>query len=403
MQIRNLMQYLRIEYKGMLKSLLHSIAGFLIITSIVCACVLSGSYILNREGTYKPVMIGVAADDSEEMFDWGMRLLRSMDTVKSICELHRVSADDAYEMVSSGELAGAVILPENFYYDMYSRINTPVKILLPKRILKGADLFDSLLSAGVSIIDDAEFIIYAVYDTILAGGDETLASWADGFMTDMYIKEILNRDSWFISETYGVFGQVSEKEYYTVLSVCVILLLMGFFFGSMYSEGHLSVETSLGTAGIRCIHISFVKILVLSSALLVVGTLCDIILFKAFSYVFDSWEPYSALRVFYLIPVCILISCFFDLIYSLAGSVHRGRTILLMLDLVMILIGGCFVPVTMLPSWIKPVVSALPVCVCEKFLSSAYSYGTGPDGWLNILAFCTLFFVTGVLFKCKRR
>ena len=403
MQIRNLMQYLRIEYKGMFKSLLHSIAGFLIITSIVIACVLGSSYVMNREGTYKPVTIGVAADDSEDMFDWAMRLLRSMDTVKSVCELHRVSADDVYEMVSSGELAGAVILPENFYYDMYSRINTPVKILLPKRVTYGADLFDGLLSAGVSIIDDAEFIIYAVYDTILAGGDADLAAQADEFMTDMYIKEVLNRDLWFVTEMYGIFGQVSEKEYYVILTVCVILLLSGFFFGPLYGEGQSSVEVSLGITGIRRIHITFVKILVLSTALLIIGSLCDIVLFKAFSYVFDSWDPYSVKRILYLIPVCILTACFFDLVYSFADSVHLGRTILLMLDLVMILIGGCFVPVTMLPSWCQPITSVLPVCVCEKFLSSAYTYGPGLKEWLLIILFSALFFVTGVVLKCKRR
>ena len=180
-----------------------------------------------------------------------------------------------------------------------------------------------------------------------------------------------------------------------------ILFFAGLYFGHMYSSGFKAVDNKLAGCGIGKIYTSSARVLVIFSALMIFGVTGDLIFRGILSRAGAVTSSYKTDRILYMIPVCLLISLFHDLVYTLAGDSHKARMILLVTGILMLVAGGFFVPVSFLPGWCRGFMNILPLAVCQRYLLEGYTYSMTAGACAGIVIYILILAAGRVFVRCE--
>lgn len=350
-----------VECKRTWKTLLKSIGSFCACLLLMAVLVAAFSAIMQNAQVFQKVNIGIAIPEGESISRLATQYISSMDSVRSVCDFYYLDEQEAVEQLKQGTLQAVVVLPEGFYHDVQVGINPPAQIYFPKDAAQNTQVFEELVTAGVSFLQTAEAGVYAALDTASYYGVELQGAGLGDTIAYLFAHQMLKRDSVYSARMLSTMGNLSVAEYYYAAGLVILLMMCGIQFGFLYGKRNRSVEDKLKIRGVGSIRQSVVKILVMTEFLYVTGLLYYFAGIGVAGWTKTYFVFYQGTTWYALLLLCLGIAIYFHVLYELSGSSSQAAVFVFAVNVITIIGAGVLIPEAYLGKEIAGISHFLPM------------------------------------------
>ena len=350
-----------VECKRTGKTLLKSIGSYCACLLLTAVLVAAFSEIMQNAQVFQKVNIGIAIPEGESISRLATQYISSMDSVRSVCDFYYLDEQEAVEQLKQGTLQAVVVLPEGFYHDVQVGINPPAQIYFPKDVAQNTQVFEELVTAGVSFLQTAEAGVYAGLDTASYYGIELQGAGLGDTIAYLFVNQMLKRDSVYSARMLSSMGNLSVAEYYYAAGLVILLMMCGIQFGFLYGKRNRSVEDKLKIRGVGSIRQSVVKILVMTEFLYVTGLLYYFAGIGIASWTKTYFVFYQGTTWYALLLLCLGIAIYFHVLYELSGSSSQAAVFVFAVNVITISGAGVLIPEAYLGKEIAGISHFLPM------------------------------------------
>ena len=350
-----------VECKRTGKTLLKSIGSFCACLLLTAVLVAAFSAIMQNAQVFQKVNIGIAIPEGESISRLATQYISSMDSVRSVCDFYYLDEQEAVEQLKQGILQAVVVLPEGFYHDVQVGINPPAQIYFPKDAVQNTQVFEELVTAGVSFLQTAEAGVYAALDTASYYGIELQGAGLGDTIAYLFVNQMLKRDSVYSARMLSSMGNLSVAEYYYAAGLVILLMMCGIQFGFLYGKRNRSVEDKLKIRGAGSIRQSVVKILVMTEFLYVTGLLYYFAGIGVAGWTKTYFVFYQGTTWYALLLLCLGIAIYFQVLYELSGSSSQAAVFVFAVNVITIIGAGVLIPEAYLGKEIAGISRFLPM------------------------------------------
>ena len=350
-----------VECKRTWKTLLKSIGSFCACLLLTAVLVAAFSAIMQNAQVFQKVNIGIAIPEGESISRLATQYISSMDSVRSVCDFYYLDEQEAVEQLKQGTLQAVVVLPEGFYHDVQVGINPPAQIYFPKDAVQNTQVFEELVTAGVSFLQTAEAGVYAALDTASYYGIELQGAGLGDTIAYLFVNQMLKRDSVYSARMLSSMGNLSVAEYYYAAGLVILLMMCGIQFGFLYGKRNRSVEDKLKICGVGSIRQSVVKILVMTEFLYVTGLLYYFAGIGVAGWTKTYFVFYQGTTWYALLLLCLGIAIYFQVLYELSGSSSQAVVFVFAVNVITIIGAGVLIPEAYLGKEIAGISRFLPM------------------------------------------
>lgn len=350
-----------VECKRTGKTLLKSIGSFCACLLLTAVLVAAFSAIMQNAQVFQKVNIGIAIPEGESISRLATQYISSMDSVRSVCDFYYLDEQEAVEQLKQGTLQAVVLLPEGFYHDVQVGINPPAQIYFPKDAAQNTQVFEELVTAGVSFLQTAEAGVYAALDTASYYGVELQGAGLGDTIAYLFAHQMLKRDSVYSARMLSTMGNLSVAEYYYAAGLVILLMMCGIQFGFLYGKRNRSVEDKLKIRGVGSLRQSVVKILVMTEFLYVTGLLYYFAGIGVAGWTKTYFVFYEGTTWYALLLLCLGIAIYFQVLYELSGSSSQAAVFVLAVNVITIIGAGVLIPEAYLGKEIAGISHFLPM------------------------------------------
>ncbi len=350
-----------VECKRTGKTLLKSIGSFCACLLLTAVLVAAFSAIMQNAQVFQKVNIGIAIPEGESISRLATQYISSMDSVRSVCDFYYLDEQEAVEQLKQGTLQAVVLLPEGFYHDVQVGINPPAQIYFPKDAAQNTQVFEELVTAGVSFLQTAEAGVYAALDTASYYGVELQGAGLGDTIAYLFAHQMLKRDSVYSARMLSTMGNLSVAEYYYAAGLVILLMMCGIQFGFLYGKRNRSVEDKLKIRGVGSIRQSVVKILVMTEFLYVTGLLYYFAGIGIAGWTKTYFVFYQGTTWYALLLLCLGIAIYFHVLYELSGSSSQAAVFVFAVNVITIIGAGVLIPEAYLGKEIAGISRFLPM------------------------------------------
>ncbi len=350
-----------VECKRTGKTLLKSIGSFCACLLLTAVLVAAFSAIMQNAQVFQKVNIGIAIPEGESISRLATQYISSMDSVRSVCDFYYLDEQEAVEQLKQGTLQAVVLLPEGFYHDVQVGINPPAQIYFPKDAAQNTQVFEELVTAGVSFLQTAEAGVYAALDTASYYGVELQGAGLGDTIAYLFAHQMLKRDSVYSAKMLSTMGNLSVAEYYYAAGLVILLMMCGIQFGFLYGKRNRSVEDKLKIRGVGSIRQSVVKILVMTEFLYVTGLLYYFAGIGVAGWTKTYFVFYQGTTWYALMFLCLGIAIYFHVLYELSGNSSQAAVFVFAVNVITIIGAGVLIPEAYLGKEIAGISHFLPM------------------------------------------
>ena len=350
-----------VECKRTWKTLLKSIGSFCACLLLTAVLVAAFSAIMQNAQVFQKVNIGIAIPEGESISRLATQYISSMDSVRSVCDFYYLDEQESVEQLKQGTLQAVVVLPEGFYHDVQVGINPPAQIYFPKDVAQNTQVFEELVTAGVSFLQTAEAGVYAALDTAFYYGIELQGAGLGDTIAYLFVNQMLKRDSVYSARMLSSMGNLSVAEYYYAAGLVILLMMCGIQFGFLYGKRNRSVEDKLKIRGVGSIRQSVVKILVMTEFLYVTGLLYYFAGIGVAGWTKTYFVFYQGTTWYALLLLCLGIAIYFHVLYELSGSSSQAAVFVFAVNVITISGAGVLIPEAYLGKEIAGISRFLPM------------------------------------------
>ena len=350
-----------VECKRTWKTLLKSIGSFCACLLLTAVLVAAFSAIMQNAQVFQKVNIGIAIPEGESISRLATQYISSMDSVRSVCDFYYMDEQEAVEQLKQGILQAVVVLPEGFYHDVQVGINPPAQIYFPKDVAQNTQVFEELVTAGVSFLQTAEAGVYAALDTASYYGIELQGAGLGDTIAYLFVNQMLKRDSVYSARMLSSMGNLSVAEYYYAAGLVILLMMCGIQFGFLYGKRNRSVEDKLKIRGVGSIRQSVVKILVMTEFLYVTGLLYYFAGIGIAGWTKTYFVFFQGTTWYALMLLCLGIAIYFHVLYELSGSSSQAAVFVFAVNVITIIGAGVLIPEAYLGKEIAGISRFLPM------------------------------------------
>lgn len=350
-----------VECKRTWKTLLKSIGSFCACLLLTAVLVAAFSAIMQNAQVFQKVNIGIAIPEGESISRLATQYISSMDSVRSVCDFYYLDEQESVEQLKQGTLQAVVVLPEGFYHDVQVGINPPAQIYFPKDAVQNTQVFEELVTAGVSFLQTAEAGVYAALDTASYYGVELQGAGLGDTIAYLFAHQMLKRDSVYSAKMLSTMGNLSVAEYYYAAGLVILLMMCGIQFGFLYGKRNRSVEDKLKIRGVGSLRQSVVKILVMTEFLYVTGLLYYFAGIGVAGWTKTYFVFYQGTTWYALLLLCLGIAIYFQVLYELSGSSSQAAVFVFAVNVITIIGAGVLIPEAYLGKEIAGISRFLPM------------------------------------------
>lgn len=397
------LQYLKLEVKRTGRALFQILKYFIIMVSVILLA--AGLYCVSfhKSLTNELIRVGLVINDSSQGMETAFKHVSAIDTVGRICSFENMEEKEAEELLEKGELDCVIILPENFYRDINTGINTPATVLFSEKGRLGSYVFREFMEDGVvSMIDSAESGIYAVTEASFTYGMKISREEMEYLLTKAYALEIFGRGSYFDEHIISPFGEIDIVDYYCLSALFLILLLLGLYFGYLYSGGDDLIEKKLIVYGVGSVKISLVRTAIMATVLMLVCYLYSAVGFLLFLAEGKGRWIFILSDLPVLFFICMSIAGFFNLVYSVGRNPYVSRRMLLIMVIILVILSGAVIPLAFLPTAAERVFSLLPGYLWFSCIADVFKGAVRGGSIIPVLLYGIVFIAAGMRAQWKK-
>lgn len=378
--------YFLLEWKKSIKTLWKSILGLILLILFLIVGVAAVSLYLLQSQAFKRVQVAVVIPKEEKLVKQAAGFAAAMESVESVCQLYYYSKEQAWQKLKEGSVDAIILIPDHFYEDVYTGVNTPATLYLPSDSSLNTKIFSELLAQAVSLLQNAQAGVYAAL--AVARQQETKLDEAvlGDYLAKEYALELLKRDKLFENEILSVTGQLSAKQYYFVTALLLVLLTSGLLFGFLYKPQNRAVEDKLIMYGLEKRRLALVKIFTMTAVLWMLSMLIYVSSCLILHFTAENWLPLRWRGLVGLGLISFALSAYFHLLFSLGGKTMQSVVILLGANLLLILSCGLLLPAAYFPEWLERVGRILPLTHWKDYLQNLiFAQNTAGQGFLVLV------------------
>lgn len=313
----------------------------------------------------------VSEDDSSEM-NLLYKFARQMPAIKGTCDINTYSFDVAMDLLKSGDLQMVMVVPKDFMDKAEHMQDTALKLYVPKDSILANDRIYALLNSVESLMVTTESAIISMYEGMNYYSYNTTVSDMENALTELYIKEFLNRDKNFNIEYLSAYGSFDPIVFHGLSIILLVTSLMGMFMFRGYSTNIIETERVLMRGCKERIILTFGKIICFSFPYFVFSSVLYL-MFYFFTGPMDYEIFLSPFVFLVLFLIAVLSSSFVHFFVSIVGN-REGREALYALTIMFLwILSGAFSGNYFIPSFLRPILNALPQASCLYGLLNAAS------------------------------
>lgn len=390
-----------VECKRTGKTLLKSIGSFCACLLLTAVLVAAFSAIMQNAQVFQKVNIGIAIPEGESISRLATQYISSMDSVRSVCDFYYLDEQESVEQLKQGTLQAVVVLPEGFYHDVQVGINPPAQIYFPKDAAQNTQVFEELVTAGVSFLQTAEAGVYAALDTASYYGIELQGAGLGDTIAYLFVNQMLKRDSVYSARMLSPMGNLSVAEYYYAAGLVILLMMCGIQFGFLYGKRNRSVEDKLKIRGVGSIRQSVVKILVMTEFLYVTGLLYYFAGIGVAGWTKTYFVFYQGTTWYALLLLCLGIAIYFHVLYELSGSSSQAAVFVFAVNVITIIGAGVLIPEAYLGKEIAGISRFLPMKYWNVYAAGMLEGELSKEAVTGTVFFLFVGMVAGTLFSWR--
>lgn len=337
------------------------------------------------------IRIGVVAPENE-MTDLLLNFVESMDSMKDTVSFRLLSQEEAREQLKSGEIYGAVIIPDGLVEGILSGENVPARILIGNSHGRAeTEVFVQLAGAGSSLLTTAQAGIYAADQLCREMGREDMISQSEDYLNQSYLKYALGRSSLLKEREVDALTGSSLTDYYGVSLFLAFLTFVGVCFGKSMQICPSEREYILQARGASAARRYFIETAAFAGVFALLGSLLGIP-----AALWLSKNAGSTFRLsicwFLIVVVCISVGVFLRMLFQVVGNSAGGMGVVFVLLLTGMTISGIFTPQAFLPIWAERIGNGLPYKMWMEGLTVTMQ-GRLTGDWILQTAAATLAFL----------
>ena len=390
-----------VECKRTGKTLLKSIGSFCACLLLTAVLVAAFSAIMQNAQVFQKVNIGIAIPEGESISRLATQYISSMDSVRSVCDFYYLDEQESVEQLKQGTLQAVVVLPEGFYHDVQVGINPPAQIYFPKDAAQNTQVFEELVTAGVSFLQTAEAGVYAALDTASYYGVELQGAGLGNTIAYLFAHQMLKRDSVYSARMLSTMGNLSVAEYYYAAGLVILLMMCGIQFGFLYGKRNRSVEDKLKIRGVGSIRQSVVKILVMTEFLYVTGLLYYFAGIGVAGWTKTYFVFYQGTTWYALLLLCLGIAIYFHVLYELSGSSSQAAVFVFAVNVITIIGAGVLIPEAYQGKEIAGISHFLPMKYWNVYATGMLEGELSKEAVTGTVFFLFVGMVAGTLFSWR--
>lgn len=390
-----------VECKRTWKTLLKSIGSYCACLLLTAVLVAAFSEIMQNAQVFQKVNIGIAIPEGESISRLATQYISSMDSVRSVCDFYYLDEQEAVEQLKQGILQAVVVLPEGFYHDVQVGINPPAQIYFPKDVAQNTQVFEELVTAGVSFLQTAEAGVYAALDTASYYGIELQGAGLGDTIAYLFVNQMLKRDSVYSARMLSTMGNLSVAEYYYAAGLVILLMMCGIQFGFLYGKRNRSVEDKLKIRGVGSIRQSVVKILVMTEFLYVTGLLYYFAGIGVAGWTKTYFVFYQGTTWYALLLLCLGIAIYFHVLYELSGSSSQAAVFVFAVNVITIIGAGVLIPEAYQGKEIAGISHFLPMKYWNVYAAGMLEGELSKEAVTGTVFFLFVGMVAGTLFSWR--
>ncbi len=357
--------------KAMVKIIIIVVCTLLAVEGIT----LSVSLLISKTSTPALLKVAVVIPPDEATTEYAISMVESMDSVKSVCEFVYTDEEEAKEGYENGKYEVAVVLPENFFYEVQKGINPPALIYFPKEKSLFLSIFKELIVSGVSFLQTAESGIYASIEAGYVYGSEVDVSQIGNVLAISYFNQILVREKMFTSEMVSALGDMTIAQYYSVAGTVLVLLFTGIGFSFMYSVSSKATEDKLKINGLSKAGCGLVKVISMTVPVYLIGLILYFVLIFLGNRFFEDYFVFQSGIFVGMLILSLAIAVYFELIFEITGSDKSGIFVLIIFNILGSVCSGLIVPQAYLADWTNAIGNVIPMKYAVQFLSEVMKGG----------------------------
>ena len=372
--MRGYLCYAGMELKRALKRLPHILAGAAVLVVLMGAAALLAGKLLYGGQAVERIPVGVVLPEEDALAGQAMRMVSSLESVKSLCDFTYIEEEATGEKLKKGELFAVLKMPDGFIQDIMSGVNTPVTVILPE-------------NAGAEILGSAQAGIYS--------GDELLSEY--GFtdkmavferdMNQIYLTYSLPRMDYFRKVMVNAAKDVSVPVFYGISAFVLVLLLSVISVSDLLKREPAVMRQKLSLMGIGPFTTAGSRILGVSVLLSVISVLAAAA---------AAWTGMISIGLNTILTgflVCLGAASFSVCLFQTAGSRIGGIFLQFFLVTAFHFLSGGFLPEVFLPESIQRAAPFLPTHILmegvkmavtgnESLVTAVELAALGVGGWL---------------------
>lgn len=382
--MRKLLIYLILEFKQCVKVLAKSIVSLAVVLCVTVAGIAAVSYVMVQSGVFELVNVGVVIPDDQNEARLISQYISSMESVEAVCEFKYMDEQSAKKALHEEKVQAVIMLPESFYKDMDSVKRTGIYLYFPEESSLNTKIFRELLNDGIRVLQTAEAGVFASVDTGKAYKVPMKKYEIATLISYMYVEAAMHRNDMFLTSVSSPLGEMSLFQYYYAAALVIFLVMSGINFSFLYKKEGRAVSQKLLLEGVGPVSQTAVKILSMAGILWILGTCIYVLSCLILSYAGSSVLEFNPFVPGRLVLLCLGISAYFHLFYTLSGQGMQGSVLLLCVNILMMICSGLLIPSDYLPAAVRTVGKWLPLNFFDSFCIEILFGTVSPLQWAAI-------------------
>ncbi|MGN0160638.1 MAG: ABC transporter permease [Lachnospiraceae bacterium] len=182
--------------------------------------------------------VALVVEDENPYTDMAVSYITGEKTVNDLCDITRMSREEAVGLLNEGKVEAIVLVPENFMNGVLTGDNIPARIILDKAgVGTKSGQFRSLIAAAALDLGVTQAAIYAVDELCVELGIDAIEESEDYLNVELF-KYFMRRSRVLDVNQITATGDLSLVEFYVAVLVVLLLFLIVIVCGKLFIPEH---------------------------------------------------------------------------------------------------------------------------------------------------------------------
>ncbi len=362
------------KIKRMLRFLPGVLAGALALCFIMGIFAYGANHLIYKETAVVKQQIGVVRPENDKYIDLALGMVKNVESVDALCEFSYIDDEQtALKMLEEGKLNGVVVLPYRFIQDIVHGKNTPARVFLPKNSELYGKLFKDLADNGIGMLADVQAAVQAGFFAVEGKDNHILEAKTDDFNM-MYFEIFLPREKLFREKSVSASGNLTVSEYYGVMAVSVLCLLVGICLAFITGGESEALKSLLKRNGVG----KYVLFIVDNITLIFFYFIIFVLIYVGFYFAgIELRFNFSAIALS-IVLVAALVSGIYNIFQSWSGAL-----VLFVIVVISAFVGGAVLPQAFLPEVVARFTPYSPVYILFALMQNTLTDGFTFSLWFT--------------------